>query len=87
MIRLEYIEDWKDDDKINIIKQAIHTGEINQHNIHNILGNQSKKRYKDGTMVNDASLAIKKFFHPTIKEFITHFYQRIDEIVDRAIKE
>ena len=87
MLRLEFIEDWKDDDKINAIKEAINSGEINQHNINNILGNQSKKRYKDGTIVNDASFAIKKFFHPTIKEFMTRFYQKIDEIDNPDIKQ
>lgn len=81
MSKLENIEDWKNTDKINAIKKLIDSGHINQHNIGSFLGNKSKKTYSNGDMIDDTSLALKKFMNPEIKEYINSFYNIIDNIV------
>jgi hypothetical protein len=81
MSKLENIEDWKNSDKIDAIKKLIDSGHINQHNIGSFLGHKSKKTYSNGDVIDDTSLALKKFMNPEIKEYINSFYNIIDNTV------
>lgn len=78
MEKLNTIEDWKDTNKINSIKKLIETCQIDQYNIKSILGHKSKKTYNNGDVIEDTSLALKKFMNPEIKEYNTNFYNKID---------
>lgn len=81
MSKLENIEDWKNTDKINAIKKLIESGYINQYNIGSFLGHKSKKTYSNGDVIEDASLSLKKFMNPEIKEYNNKFYNMIDNTV------
>ena len=85
MSKLNCIEDWKNTDKINAIKQLIEAGQINQHNIGSFLGHKSKKTYSNGDIIDDASLACKKFMNPEIKEYNNKFYNFIDATIKPEI--
>lgn len=82
MSKLECIEDWKNTDKINAIKKLINTGQINQYNIKSYLGKNSKKTYNNGIMIDDSTLAHKKFLDPEIKEYNIMFHKKIEGIID-----
>jgi len=45
----------------------------------NIIGNQSKKTYQNGEIIDDASLTLKKFFDSSYKEKCNQFYAKLDE--------
>lgn len=81
MSKLNTIEDWKNSDKIDAIKKLIETGHINQYNIGSFLGHKSKKTYSNGDIIDDTSLALKKFMNPEIKEYTNMFYNMIDTTV------
>lgn len=80
-IRLNYIDDWKDDTKYNSIMLLISFNYLNDKTLHSIIGNQTKKTYKNGDIINDNSLALKKFFDKNYKNFRTSFYKSLNVIM------
>ena len=86
-INFSYIEDWKNEKKINSLMLLIASNYLNEINLRNIIGNQSKKIYKNGSIIDDNSLALKKFFNPEYKQFRTGFYKKLDIIIKLIIKE
>jgi hypothetical protein len=85
-IRLNYIEDWKDQQKINLIKLLIVFRYIDKDELHSNIGNDSKKTYSNGIVINDNSLSLKRFFNPNLKDQIDDFYINLDQISDQLIK-
>ena len=81
MSKLDNIEDWKNTDKINAIKKLIETGHINQNNIGSFLGHKSKKTYRNGDVIEDATLALKKCKNQEIKKYTNNFYNMIDTTI------
>jgi len=81
MSKLNTIEDWKNTNMIDDIKKSIESGYINQYNIGSFLGHKSKKTYSNGDIIDDTSIALKKFMDPKIKEYIYTFYNSIDNII------
>lgn len=86
-INFSCIEDWKNEKKFNAVMCLIALNYLNENVLHNIIGNQSKKTYKDGTIINDNSLALKKFFNSEYKQFRTGFYKNLDIIIKLLVKE
>jgi len=80
-IKLNYIDDWKDDTKFNSIMLLISFNYLNDKTLHSIIGNQTKKTYKNGDIINDNSLALKKFFDKNYKNFRTSFYKNLNVIM------
>jgi len=80
-IKLNYIDDWKDDTKFNLIMLLISFNYLNDKTLHSIIGNQTKKTYKNGDIINDNSLALKKFFDKDYKNFRTSFYKSLNIIM------
>lgn len=80
-IKLKYIDDWKDEIKFNSIMLLITFNYLDNNTLHNIIGNQSKKTYKNGDVINDNSLALKKFFDKEYKQFRTNFYKSLNIII------
>ena len=78
-IKLNYIDDWKDESKINLIKDLINTGSIGKKTLLYIVGNQSKKTYKNGEIIDDKSFALKKFFDTSYRETSSTFYLKMDD--------
>ncbi len=80
-IKLNYIDDWKDDTKFNSIILLISFNYLNDKTLHSIIGNQTKKTYKNGDIINDNSLALKKFFDKNYQNFRTIFYKSLNIIM------
>lgn len=79
-IKFNYIDDWKNEAKINVIKDLIISGSINNRKtLLSIIGNQSKKTYKNGDIIDDKSLTLKKFFDVSYREKSSEFYVKLDE--------
>ncbi len=77
--KLKSIEDWKNDEKINVIRNLIISRSINKKTLLSLIGNQSKKTYQNGEIIDDASLPLKKFFDSSYKEKCSQFYIKLDE--------
>ena len=88
-IKFNYIEDWKDQKKINLIKLLIIFEYFDFETLKQTIGNQSKKTYQNGEIINDSSLALKIFFnnklHSTNNEF-NNFYLKLDIIREDILK-
>ena len=82
-IILKTIEDWKDQHKFNLILLLLSLNYINADSLHQIIGKHSKKTYKNGLIINDNSLALKKFFSKEYKEYRTGFYKQLDTIIKK----
>jgi len=52
--KLKNIEDWKNDEKINVIKNLIISRSINKKTLLSLIGNQSKKTAQNGEIIDDA---------------------------------
>jgi hypothetical protein len=85
-LKFSYIEDWKDENKLNLITLLTALNFINESNLHKIIGNQSKKTYKSGLIINDNSLSLKKFFNPEYRDFRTRFYKNLDLVIKSIVK-
>lgn len=81
------IEDWKNEEKICSTLLLIVLKYINTRTLHKIIGNQSKKTYRDGTIIDDNSLALKKFFNDDYKKFRKQFYNNLDIIIKIIAKD
>jgi hypothetical protein len=80
-IVFNYIDDWKDEKKINLIKLLIVFGYFDVDTLKYNIGNKSKKRYKNGYIINDSSLALKIFFSDAkLKNKTDDFYAKLDII-------
>lgn len=77
--KLKNIEDWKNEDKISVIRNLIASRSINKKTLLSLIGNQSKKTYQNGEIIDDASLTLKKFFDSSYKEKCSQFYIKLDE--------
>ena len=77
--KLKNIEDWKNDEKINVIKNLIISRSINKKTLLSLIGNQSKKTYQSGEIIDDQSLTLKKFFDSSYREKCAEFYVKLDE--------
>jgi hypothetical protein len=86
-IKFSCIEDWKNENKFNSIMLLIALNYLNESILHSIIGNHSKKTYANGTIINDNSLALKKFFNPDYRQFRTGFYKKLDVIIKLLVKE
>lgn len=86
-IKFSCIEDWKNENKFNSIMLLTSLNYLNESILHSIIGNQSKKTYRDGIMINDNSLALKKFFNSDYKQFRLGFYKKLDIIIKVLVKE
>jgi hypothetical protein len=86
-IKFSCIEDWKNENKFNSIMLLIVCNYLNESNLRYIIGNQSKKIYKNGSIIEDNSLALKKFFNLEYKQFRTGFYKNLDSIIKLIVKE
>ena len=84
-IAFNYIEDWKNEKKYNLIMLLIVFNYLNVSYLHKIIGNQSKKTYINGVVINDNSLALKKFFDNDYKQFRTSFYKKLDIVVKKIV--
>jgi hypothetical protein len=85
-IKFNYIDDWKDDTKFNKIILLIIFNYLNDITLHKIIGNKSKKTYKNGDIINDNSLALKKFFDNEYKQFRYSFYKNLNVIMKNMEK-
>lgn len=86
-IKFSHIEDWKNETKYNSLLLLIACNYLNETNLRIIIGNQSKKIYKTGAIIDDNSLALKKFFNPEYRQYRTVFYKNLDLIVKLIVKE
>ena len=78
-IMFNYIEDWKDKNKINLIKLLIIFGYFDFDTLKQNIGNQSKKTYRNGDIINDSSLALKIFFNnKELKNQTNDFYENLE---------
>ena len=78
-IMFNYIEDWKDQNKINLIKLLIIFGYFDFDILKQNIGNQSKKTYQNGDIINDSSLALKIFFsNNDFKNKTNEFYENLE---------
>lgn len=84
-IQLNFIEDWKDSNKIKITKMLICLDYLNNTTLPNFIGNKSKKTYSNGEVINDCSLSLRKFFSPEFKSFDTIFYQNLISFTNKLI--
>lgn len=84
-IKMMYLEDWKDE-KYNMILLLVAFNFVSEHNLRKIIGNQSKKTYKDGTIINDNSLSLKKSFNSDYREYRTQFYKNLDILIKLITK-
>ena len=86
-IMFDYIDDWKDEKKINLIKLLIVFSYFDFDTLKHNIGNQSKKRYRNGYIINDSSLALKIFFsHDGLKNKTDDFYEKLDIIRQDIVK-
>ena len=86
-IMFNYIEDWKDQKKINLIKLLIVFGYFDFDTLKQNIGNQSKKTYRNGEIINDSSLALKIFFgNNELKNQTNDFYSNLDIIREQIVK-
>lgn len=85
-IQLNNIEDWQNQYKINLIKLLIVFGYIDKDDLHNNISKNSKKTYSNGIIINDNSLALKRFFNSNLKEQIDEFYINLDKISEQLVK-
>lgn len=84
-IKLNYIDDWKNESKINIIKDLITSGSIDRKTLLNIIGNQSKKTYRNGEIIDDKSFALQKFFDTIYRDKSSIFYTKLDEFILKIV--
>lgn len=84
-IYLTCIEDWKNKNKINLIKLLIVLNYLERQILLRLIGNKSKKTYLNGEIVQDQSLSVKKIFDDNFNTFITDFYNQFDKIKLRLI--
>ena len=82
-IKFTCIEDWKDDYKIKFITLLISLNFIDQDNIKKVLGNKSKKTYRSGIIINDASLSLKKFFDSEFRNYSSDFNRQLVNVISR----
>ncbi len=79
-IQLTCIEDWKSNSKLKLIKLLIGLDYLDKHVLMKLIGNQSKKTYASGQIINITNLAIKKIFDENFNNFINNFYLRFEAI-------
>ncbi len=84
-IKLNFIEDWKDDKKINLIKLLIVFNYVEYRDLIKLIGNQSKKTYLNGEKINESSLSLNKFFNDNLKNDIDIFYSTLDLIREKIV--
>ena len=85
-IMFNYIEDWKNQNKINLIKLLIVFGYFDFETLKRNIGNQSKKTYQNGDVINDSSLALKIFFgNNELRIHTDEFYSQIDLIRENIV--
>jgi hypothetical protein len=84
-IKLNYIDDWKNESKINFIKDLITSGSIDRKTLLNIIGNQSKKTYRNGEIIDDKSFALQKFFDTIYRDKSSIFYTKLDEFILKIV--
>ncbi len=77
-IKFNYVEDWKNNKKINLIKLLIALEYLDTDTLQDNIGNQSKKTYSNGEIINDTSLSLKKCFDSEFKNFNDKFYSDLD---------
>jgi hypothetical protein len=79
-IQLTCIEDWKSNNKLKLIKLLIGLDYLDKHVLMRLIGNQSKKTYSSGQIINYTNLTIKKIFDKNFNNFIDNFYLRFEAI-------
>ncbi len=84
-IKLNFVEDWKEQSKLNLIKLLIVFEYFDQKYLTKVIGDQSKKTYSNGEIINDNSLSLKKLMDKEIKEQIDIYYKEFDTFRDSFI--
>ena len=74
------IEDWKNTVNVNRIRFLLLLDALDKKTFHEIVGHQSKKTVGDGTIIDVASLAVKKMCNEEYQRYSTSFYTRLDGI-------
>ena len=80
-IKFTFVEDWKDENRLKFIAFLISLNYVNQSTMHYLVGNKSKKTYKCGTIINDSSLSLKKFFDNEFKNYTTNFNRDLSILI------
>lgn len=84
-IKFNFVEDWKDPNKIKLTKFLIVLDYMDIFCLMNWIGGQSKKTYSNGEIINDNSIALKKFFNDEYKKKDTEFYAQLMEFTDGLV--
>jgi len=79
-IKLNTIDDWKNDRKIKFIKLLIIFDFISYYKLTQLIGNQSKKKFTEDDIFNTESLAKIKHLSKDYKIFDKQFYNNLLEI-------
>jgi hypothetical protein len=86
-IIFNYVEDWKDQKKINLIKLLIIFGYFDVITLKQSIGKQSKKTYRSREIIDESSLALKMFFdNNELKNKTDDFYSKLDIIREDIVK-
>ncbi len=90
-IKFNFVEDWKNQKKINLTKLLIVLEYLDNDSLHKNIGGESKKTYANKEVINDASLSLKKCFDSEFKSITDEFYSNLDlvriEIINLGINE
>jgi hypothetical protein len=85
--KLNYIDDWKNEEKIERIKELIKLGKIDKKGLMEMIGNKSKKTYRNGEIIDDKTMALKKFFDISYREESENFRKKVDEYKKETMEE
>lgn len=85
-IKLNFVEDWKDINKIKLTKFLIALEYMDMFSLMNWVGNESKKTYSNGEKINDNSLALRKFFDEEFKRKDSEFYANLMLFTDKLVE-
>ena len=84
-IKFNFVEDWKDSNKIKLTKLLIVLDYMDIIYLMNWIGSQSKKIYSNDEIINDNSIALKKFFNDEYKKKYTEFYANLTEFTKKLV--
>jgi hypothetical protein len=84
-IKFNFVEDWKDPNKIKLTKFLIVLDYMDIFCLMNWIGGQSKKTYSNGQVINDSSIALKKFFNEEYRKNDTKFYSVLMEFTEKLV--
>ena len=82
-LKFTYVEDWKDENKLKFMALLISLNYVDQNCMHEIVGNKSKKTYRNGIVINDQSLSLQKFFDKDFRSYAKDFNRALVNIVSK----